>query len=81
MEAAVTVDAADRTLGTEIAKARDALMALAEQQPERWWTARELKVQTRNGWSSGVMGLALQELLDDGVLERRSEDLRIRRAK
>jgi RNA:NAD 2'-phosphotransferase (TPT1/KptA family) len=81
METTVTVDAADRTLSREIAEARDALLALVEQQPEQWWTARDLKVRTRNGWSSGVMGLALQELLEEGILERRATDLRIRRAK
>lgn len=77
----MTVDAADHTLSMEIAQARDAVMGLVEQHPTEWWTARELKVRTRNGWSSGVMGLALQELLEEGFLERRPTDLRIRGAK
>ena len=77
----MTVDAADRTLGKEIAQARKAMLKLATQESEQWWTARDLKVQTRNGWSSGVMGLALQELLDEDLLEQRPHDLRVRLSK
>jgi hypothetical protein len=81
MENAMTVDAADRTLSREIAQAREAMLELARREPDRWWTARDLKVQTRNGWGSGVMGLALQKLLDEDLLEQRPEDLRVRLSK
>lgn len=73
----VAVDAIDRELDQEIARACDALIEVAREDPERWWTAHELKVRARNGWSSGVMGLALRELLSEGQFERRS-DLRLR---
>jgi hypothetical protein len=81
MESIVTVDAADRTLREEIVRARDALLELASERPGHWWSARDLKVQARNGWDSGVMGLALSELLEEGLLEQRSSDLRVRKPK
>jgi RNA:NAD 2'-phosphotransferase (TPT1/KptA family) len=77
MEMTMSADPTDVVLEEEIAGARKALVKLARQDPEQWWTAHELKVRARNGWSSGVMGLALQELLDDGRFEQR-HDLRVR---
>jgi hypothetical protein len=70
-------DATDRVLDEEIARARDQLLTVAASE-SRWWTARELKVRARNGWSSGVMGLALRALIDDGKLEQRRSDLQVR---
>jgi hypothetical protein len=78
MEMTMSVaDPTDVALEEEITDARKALVELARRNPEQWWTAHELKVRARNGWSSGVMGLALQELLDDGCFEQR-HDLRVR---
>lgn len=71
------VDAIDDLLREEVARARDALIDVAYQDRERWWTAYELKRRARNGWSSGVMGLALRELLSEGHFER-GPDLRVR---
>lgn len=71
-------DATDRVLAEEIAKARDVLLEVASTEEDRWWTARELKVRARNGWSSGVMGLALRSLIEEGLLEQRRSDLQVR---
>lgn len=80
METMMSIDATDRVLEKEIAEARNELLRVAESE-DRWWTARELKVRARNGWSSGVMGLALRQLLADGLLEQRPADLAVRRRK
>jgi hypothetical protein len=77
MEIAMTVDATDRTIDEEIVQARQALMQLARDEPTRSWTAYELAVCARNGWSSAVVDLALRELLDEGVFEQ-GPDLRVR---
>lgn len=78
MEMAMTVDATDRTISQEIEQAREALLQLAREGPEdRWWTAHELAVCARNGWSSAIVDLALRELLDEGLFEQRS-DLQVR---
>ncbi len=77
MGTTMTVDATDRVLDAEIARAREKLLEVARQDAEKWWTARELKVQARNGWGSGVMGLALRALVADGELEQRRSDLRV----
>jgi hypothetical protein len=76
MEMSMTVDATDRTIGQEIEQAREALLELAREEPAKWWTAHELKVRARNGWSSAVMGLALRQLLDEGSFEQ-GPDLRV----
>lgn len=74
----MTVDATDRTIGKDISAARDKLVKVAKAEREdRWWTARELAVRARNGWSSAVVDLALQELLDEGIFEQRA-DLQVR---
>jgi RNA:NAD 2'-phosphotransferase (TPT1/KptA family) len=73
----MAIDSVDVTIDEEIVAAKNALVALASSEPEKWWTAFELKVRARNGWSSAVMGLALRELVSDGVLEQGS-GLRVR---
>jgi hypothetical protein len=77
MEIVMTVDVTDRKIGEEIERARSALLRLAGEAPQRWWTAHELKVKARNGGSSAIMGLALSQLLEEGALEEGS-DLRVR---
>jgi hypothetical protein len=76
MEGTVT-DAAFASLTDEIVAARDALLELMQDQPERVWSAYELKTQAQNGWSGGAMTLALEGLIDDGAVEV-LPDLRIR---
>ena len=71
-------DATEQAIGRDIAEARLALVEVAGEPPVRWWSAYDLKVQARNGWSSGVMGLALRQLLDEQVLIQRREDFRVR---
>jgi hypothetical protein len=73
MGPAMIVDATERILREQIAAAREALMAEAREEPNRWWPPYELKVAARNGWSSGVMGLALRQLVADGALEQRRD--------
>lgn len=73
----MAIDTTDEAISTEIAGAREALLAVAAQRREKGWTARELLTHARNGWSSAVMGLALRGLLDDGRLEQ-GQDLRVR---
>ena len=73
----MTVDATDQAVNEEVAAARDAIVELASSS-DKWWTAYELKVRARNGWSAGAMGLALRELVDEGILEQREDDLRLR---
>lgn len=74
----MTIDATDRVLDEEIAAAREKLIEVAGEQGDAWWTAYELKVRARNGWSSGAMSLALRELIVDGTFEQRKTDLCIR---
>jgi hypothetical protein len=71
-------DAIEEAIGRDIADARTALIELATGPPVDWWSAYDLKVQARNGWSSGVMGLALRQLLDEQILIQRPGDLRVR---
>jgi hypothetical protein len=73
----MAIDTTDQAISEEIVAAGQALLSLADEQPEEGWTARDLLTRARNGWSSAVMGLALRSLLDDGRLEQ-GEDLRIR---
>jgi hypothetical protein len=82
MEITMTVDTADRTDRTiteEIEAARDQLIHVAktESEPDGWWTAQELAVRARNGWSSAVVDLALRQLLDEGIFEQ-SPNLQVR---
>lgn len=73
----MAIDPVDVTIDEEIVAAKNALIELASSEPEKWWTAFELKVRARNGWSSAVMGLALRELVSDEVFEQGS-GLRVR---
>lgn len=75
----MTVDATDRTITEEIEAARAQLVHVAETEPkpDGWWTARELAVRARNGWSSAIVDLALRQLLDEGIFEQ-GPDLLVR---
>lgn len=77
MGTTMMIDAADRALDEQISAAREQLVRVAGADPERWWNAYELKTRARNGSGSGTMGLALHQLVEEGVVERR-EDLRVR---
>lgn len=73
MEAMMTVDTTDKELQESIGKARAVLIEIAQEDPERWWSPYELKARARNGWGSGVAGLALRELVREGILEQRRD--------
>jgi RNA:NAD 2'-phosphotransferase (TPT1/KptA family) len=70
-------DPEDAKIDEGIVGAKDALVELASRDPEKWWTAFELKARARNGWSSAVMGLAFRELVSEKVFEQGS-GLRVR---
>lgn len=76
MELEITVDAIDTRIDEDVRQARASLIELAREE-SRWWTAHELKIRARNGWSSAVVGLALQDLIAEGKFEQGS-DLRVR---
>lgn len=76
MEIDTTVDAIDRRIDEDVREAQESLIELAAQE-RRWWTAHELKVRARNGWTSAVVGLALQDLIAEGKFEQ-GPDLRVR---
>jgi hypothetical protein len=73
----MAVDQADKAVEEEVQAARAAILDVIRTAPSEAWTAYELKTRARNGWSSGAMGIALRELIDEGVLTRGS-DLRVR---
>lgn len=69
----MTVDATDREIVNEIKAARDALIAVAKQKPGQQWTAYDLAVRARNGWSSAIVDLALRELIDEGAFQQHQD--------
>jgi hypothetical protein len=71
-------DAPTAHLSQEVAQAREALIATVREEPDRWWSAYDLKVEVRNGWSAGAMSLALNELVEDGTFEARHDEVRLR---
>jgi len=70
-------DATFAAVAKEVAAARKALLALAQDEPDRWWTAFDLKTEARNGWSAGAMNLAFDDLVDSGAFDV-DDDLRVR---
>jgi|GEM_PF-2442920 len=74
---AITHDPTATSLTKEIAAARDAIVALCQQDPDRTWHAFELKAQARNGWSAGAMTLALNRLLSEGTFQLEGDCIRL----
>jgi hypothetical protein len=79
MEMRTMPDAAFAVLTDEITAAREALVALVREDPERSWHPYELKMQVRNGWSAGAVSLALDYLIEDGTFEVQETRIRFRR--
>jgi hypothetical protein len=77
MEIRMTFDHAYAAVAEEVRAARDALVRVAGAQKNEWWYPADLRMQARNGWSAGAMGVALDGLVDDGVFEV-SPDLCVR---
>lgn len=63
------LDATTAALTEEVQHAREAIIDYAKTAPQDWWDPYELKLRARNGWSSGAMTLAMNDLIDEGVLE------------
>jgi hypothetical protein len=68
MEFSMSIDPAVAQLRHEIEQARAALVTTLQTNPERPWSPRDLKAESKNGWSYGAANLALTGLVDDGML-------------
>lgn len=66
-------------LSGDIQGAQASLMQTIEQEPQRWWNARQLRAATRNGreWPGDILTFALTDLVNQGKLELGS-DLQVR---
>ena len=62
-------------LSGEIQGAQEALMRAVEQEPDKWWNARQLRAATRNGleWPGDILTFALTDLVNQGRLELGSD--------
>jgi hypothetical protein len=78
MEALMKRDAVTRRLIREITAASQALLDRAQEDPDRWWPAYELKDAARNGWSAGAMNMALTRLIDGERFEVKGDRIRLR---
>ncbi len=63
----MSLDPTVAKLREEVQKAREALIQTSSAQPDHWWSPREIKAASKNGWSYGATGLALNGLIDDGT--------------
>lgn len=48
----------------QVNEARNALRRAAQQEPDRWWTADELRRAAQNGFPSTVVSAALNDLVE-----------------
>jgi hypothetical protein len=51
-------------IAEQLSSARDALLTVARAEPERWWSAEELRSAAQNGFPSTVISVALNDLVD-----------------
>jgi hypothetical protein len=77
MEPVMSLDPTVAKLREEVQKARAALIKTSRDQPEHWWSPREIKAVSKNGWSYGATGLALNSLIDDGTFDVSEHKVRI----
>jgi hypothetical protein len=67
-------------LDDDIKSAQSALMETLSQEPDKWWNARELRVEALShangdasakdhGWSGDLLTFALTDLVNQGALE------------
>jgi hypothetical protein len=66
----VTEEPAVASLAEEVEAARAALVEIAGSEPDRWWTARELRDRCQNGWAPAAVMIALNRLVAEGRFER-----------
>jgi len=52
----------------QVTAVRDALLELAKSDPQRWWTAEELREAVQNGYPSTLVSIALNDLIAGDVL-------------
>jgi hypothetical protein len=78
MECVMMPDATAASLSEEIQAAREALLQLCRDHPDRTWHAYELKAAARNGWTAGAMSIALNRLIEEGVFEVDGDCIRLR---
>jgi hypothetical protein len=52
----------------QMREARSALMRAAKDDPERWWTAEELRRASQNGFPSTILSAALNDLVESHKL-------------
>jgi hypothetical protein len=57
----------------EVTSAQEALLEVVQTDPEKWWDARELREQARNGTGGEVMMYALTDLVNKGELRLNSK--------
>jgi hypothetical protein len=51
-----------------VSAVRTALLEVARSEPERWWTAEELREAVQNGYPSTLVSIALNELIAGDAL-------------
>jgi hypothetical protein len=56
-------------LAEQVQAARAALLARAQTDPEKWWTAAELRDLVANGWPSTTVMIALNRLIADHLFD------------
>jgi hypothetical protein len=59
----VTSDAAFAFVSEEIRDGEQSILETLSTNPDRWWSASELKIQARKARSAGAMSLALEQLI------------------
>ena len=71
----ITEASAPTSLAEDVAEARVALVQAAQEEPNRWWGARELCGHVQNGWAPAAVMIALNGLVAEGRFAR---DARLR---
>ena len=56
-------------LGTQLAEARDAVLARLRHEPDMWWTATDLREAVQNGRPSTVVSAAIHDLIASSAVE------------
>jgi hypothetical protein len=59
-----------RRLAEQVDEATEAVVEVARQDPNRVWTARELRDAARNGWAPAAVMIAINRLVAQGKLKR-----------
>lgn len=51
-------------IAEQLSSARNALLTVARAEPDRWWSAEELRKAAQNGFPSTIVSVALNDLVD-----------------